>query len=196
MPIVQTGDEILRRRATEVSLSDIGGRDIEELIAALRAALVETPGVGVAAPQIGVPLRVILIQDLAVFHESIPPARLSELERSPIEPYVLINPELEWVDAETRTFFEGCLSVGAGDFRALVERHHAVRVRYFDAAGNRHEDLRSGWHARILQHEVDHLDGTLYLDRMKSRTFMTNEHYQRWVDAPTLDALIAFGEAT
>jgi peptide deformylase len=192
MPIVQTGDEVLRRRASEVPLADIGGAEAEELIAALHAALAETPGVGVAAPQIGVPLRVVLIQDPATFHESIPPERLRELERSPIEPYVLINPELELLGAETRTFFEGCLSVGVGDFRALVERHHSVRVRYIDPAGMQHEELRSGWHARILQHEVDHLDGTLYIDRMVSRTFMTNVHYERWVHAPTRDALRAF----
>jgi peptide deformylase len=191
MPIVQTGEEVLRRRASEIPPGEIRDPEFERLVAALRHALVETPGVGNAAPQIGVPLRVVLIQDLAEFHQSIPAERLTELERAPIDPYVLINPELQRVGRATRTFFEGCLSVGEGKFRALVERHHQVRVRYFDAAGSRREEIRTGWHARILQHEVDHLDGVLYVDKMLPRTFMTGD-YERWADAPTAEVFRAF----
>src|SRR5947209_2327441 len=117
-PIVQVGDEVLRQRAVEIPLDEISGTAIKDLIAQLRDALVKVPGVGVAAPQIGVPVRAVLIQDPSAFHASIAPERLAELERSPIEPYVLINPELELAGAETRTFFEGCLSVGHGAFRA------------------------------------------------------------------------------
>lgn len=183
---------MLRRRAAEVPIDEIAGVGITNLIAALREALVKVPGVGVAAPQIGVPRRVVLVQDLESFHETIPPERLVELERSPIDPYVLINPELELVGEEKRTFFEGCLSVGGGKLCALVRRHRTVRVRYFDPDGNPHEDIRSGWHARILQHEVDHLNGTLYVDTMLSRTLMTSKHRTRWAHLPTADVLSAF----
>jgi peptide deformylase len=192
MPIVQVGDKVLRHRAAEVPRSEIGGERIKNLIAALRETLAKTPGVGVAAPQIGVSLRIVLIQDLSAFHETIPPERLAELERSPIEPYVLINPELELVDTDERTFFESCLSVGEAGFSALVRRRRTVRVRYVDPNGKEHLELQSGWHARILQHEVDHLNGVLFVDDMFSRTLMSAEHCKVWAHISTEEVLQAF----
>ena len=191
MPIVQAGDPVLRHRATPVDHDQIGSRAVQELIAALHRALVETPGVGIAAPQIGVSLRVVVVQDPPDFHESVPPEWLAVLERTPIDPYVLINPELDRVGDEERTFFEGCLSIEG--YRALVPRRHSVRVRYMTPQGDRQEETRSGWHARILQHEVDHLDGCLYVDRMLSRSLTSTAHYERWAHVPTHDVCSAFG---
>jgi peptide deformylase len=189
--IVQAGAVGLRRPSYPVDPRAIGSAELNELIDALRAGLVVAPGVGLAAPQIGVASRVVLVQDPASFHARVSEARLAELERTVIEPYVLINPELERVGDETRTFFEGCLSVDG--YCGLVERAHTVRVRWLDTEGERHEALRSGWHARILQHEVDHLNGILYIDRMYTRTFMTTDNYADWVGQP-LDAVrAAFG---
>jgi peptide deformylase len=180
--VIQAGDPVLRRVAEELSMERIASPDAAELIEELRISLAEKPGVGIAAPQIGVSLRVVIVQDPAAFQAGIVPERLAELERVPVEQYVLINPELEAIGDESRTFFEGCLSIDG--YRALVRRSYRVRVRYLDPEGNRHEDVVSGWHARILQHEVDHLNGTLYIDRMSTRSFMNDEHYEYWAHQP------------
>jgi peptide deformylase len=191
MAIVQAGAVVLRRASRPVDPRAIGSAELGGVIDALHTGLAEAPGVGLAAPQIGVPLRVVLIQDPPQFHTRVPEERLAELERTPVEPYVLINPEIERVGDERRTFFEGCLSVDG--YCALVERSRTVRATWLDPDGARHEELHHGWHARILQHEVDHLDGILYIDRMFTRSFMTTANYAEWVHQP-LDAVrAAFG---
>jgi peptide deformylase len=126
------------------------------------------PGVGLAAPQISVSRRVVVVKDPREFVERLSPSQQAERERVPIEPYVLINPELTITASETRTFYEGCLSVEG--YVAAVERFHEVEVRFLDVTGQVKQKRVRGWHARILQHEVDHLDGTLYVDRMDTRT--------------------------
>ena len=186
--IVQAGAAILRRPARAVDDRAIGSAELAAVIAALHAGLAVTPGVGLAAPQIGVGWRVALVQDPAVFQAHVAPERLAELEREPVEPYILINPEIEPAGPQRRSFFEGCLSVDG--YCALVDRAWAVRVRWTDESGRRHEAVRHGWHARILQHEVDHLNGILYVDRMYSRTFMTNDNYWAWAHQP-LDVIRA-----
>ncbi|MDP9074026.1 MAG: peptide deformylase [Actinomycetota bacterium] len=191
MAIVQAGDPVLRRLASPVAADRIGSDGMNQLIDALYRALAEVPGVGVAAPQLGVGLRVVLIQDPAEFQARVDPDRLIELEREPIQPYVLINPFLEVVGLDTRTFFEGCLSVEG--YRGLVRRAATVRVRYLDVEGRQHDEIRHGWHARILQHEVDHLDGALYVDRMLTRSFMTDAHYVDWALQPTGAVFHTFG---
>jgi peptide deformylase len=176
--IVQAGSEVLRRPSRPVDVRDIGSPDLKDLIAALEAGLLEAPGVGLAAPQIGVARRVILVQDPAEFQVHVSPERLAERERTPVAPYILINPEVDPVGTERRTFFEGCLSVDG--YCALVERARSVRVRWLDPEGRRHEAVQHGWHARILQHEIDHLNGILYVDRMFTRSFMTTDNFVQW----------------
>jgi peptide deformylase len=182
LDVIQAGDPVLRRVADELTMANIMTPETAGLIEELRVSLAEKPGVGLAAPQIGVSLRVVIVQDPDLFQSGLAPERLAQLERVPVEQYVLINPEVQALGDETRTFFEGCLSVDG--YRALVRRSHRVRVRYLDPGGNQHEAVVSGWHARILQHEVDHLNGILYIDRMASRTFMNDEHYERWAHEP------------
>ena len=191
MTIVQAGAPVLRRGADRVPDGDIGSPEMAQLIAAMCEVLDQVPGVGLAAPQVGVARRVVVVQDPAEFHLSVPDELFAEHERTVVPRYVLINPEIEPVGAETRTFFEGCLSVDG--YRALVERHRSVVVRWTDPGGDRHEATRTGWHARILQHEVDHLDGRLYVDRMLSRSFMTIDHCGDWVYEPIDAVLEAFG---
>jgi peptide deformylase len=96
--------------------------------------------------------------------------------------HVLINPELEIDDSSDVEFFEGCLSVAG--YTAEVPRFRRVRVRYLDQQGNKQVVSAEGWYARILQHEIDHLNGALYIDRMNSRTFMSLKNYlDRWRNA-------------
>jgi len=191
LAIVQAGAVGLRRPSYPVDPRAIGSTELAQLIDALHAGLAATPGVGLAAPQIDIPLRVVLVQDPPEFHARVSEARLAELERGAVEPYVLINPELEAVGDERRTFFEGCLSVDG--YCALVERARTVRARWLDPEGVHHEAQVSGWHARILQHEVDHLNGILYVDRMFTRSFMTTANYVDWVGQPLSVVRDAFG---
>jgi peptide deformylase len=170
-PIVQVGAPVLRRRAVDVRPDQLGSDELARLYDRMRSALEETPGVGLAAPQIGVGLRVALVQDLPDYHAASTPAQLTERERELIEPYFLINPVLEVIGEEHRVFFEGCLSMTG--YVGAVERALEIRVSYLDPTGRSCERQARGWHARILQHEVDHLDGTLYVDRLEPRTLCT-----------------------
>jgi peptide deformylase len=107
--------------------------------------------------------------------------------------HVLINPELRILGTERATFPEGCLSIPG--YAAFVERSLAVEARWLDRAGAAHDwSPFTGWPARILQHEVDHLDGILYTDRMIARTFMTDEHMRRLsIERPAAEVLRELG---
>ncbi len=185
--VVQAGEPVLRRRAAEVPEAEVGSDAVSELVARMWATLDAVPGVGLAAPQIGEPWRVVVVHDLAEFVEHYTEQQLIERERGVIEPYVLINPVLTAVGYETRTHFEGCLSVEG--YTAAVERFHQVDVEFLDPTGSRHHQRVSGWHARILQHEVDHLDGLLYVDRMNTRTLCANDRYAELAALPTPEAI-------
>jgi peptide deformylase len=186
--VVQVGDPVLRRRAAEVPTHRITSDEVAGLIERMWETLDAVPGVGLAAPQIGEPWRVVVVHDLPEFLEALTDLQLVEREREPIEPYVLINPTLTAVGYETRTHFEGCLSVEG--YSAAVERFHEVDVEFTDPAGRpRHRRVR-GWHARILQHEIDHLDGLLYVDRMNTLTLCSVAAYRDLAELPTHEAVV------
>lgn len=134
----------------------------------------EAPGVGLAAPQLGLTLQLAVIEDREEYHKDVAEALLQERERRPVPFHAIINPALEEIGDERAEFFEGCLSVSG--FSALVERARAVRVTCLDERGQHKVIEASGWYARILQHEVDHLNGTLYIDRMRARSFTSMEN--------------------
>jgi len=169
--IVQVGAPVLRGRAAEVPPEQIVSDEIQRLIARMITAMREAPGVGLAAPQLGVPLRVLVLEDRPELMAKLGPEELHERERVEVPLRVFINPVLRPIGSETRTFFEGCLSVQG--YTGLVERSAEVEVRGLDQRGQPHTMQVRGWPARILQHEVDHLDGTLYIDRMLTRSFST-----------------------
>lgn len=172
-PIVQTGDPVLRARAKEVAPAEISSPEMQALIRRMIDAMRAAPGVGLAAPQIGVSQRVIVLEDSPELAGRLTPEELRERERAPFPVRVLINPVLKKIGDDERVFFEGCLSVKG--FTALVPRVAEVEVEALDEKGKAVTWRVRGWPARILQHEVDHLDGALYLDRMLSRSFSTNE---------------------
>jgi peptide deformylase len=182
LEIVQAGEPVLRLSARPLSQSEIASSEIEQLIADMLETLRLAPGVGLAAPQIGLGVQLAIIEDLAQYQESWSPAQLRVRGRVPIPFHVLINPELEIVDGAAVEFFEGCLSVEG--YTAEVPRYTRVRVNYLDQHGAKQTIEAAGWYARILQHEIDHLHGALYIDHMKPRTFMTIKNYlDRWRDA-------------
>lgn len=171
--IVQVGAPVLRTRAAELAPERIASDEIQRLIARMISAMRDAPGVGLAAPQLGVSLRILVLEDRSELMAKLGPDELRERERVEVPLRVFINPVLRPVGDETRTFFEGCLSVQG--YTALVERSAEVEVSGLDERGQPHTMHVRGWPARILQHEVDHLDGTLYIDRMLSRSFSTIE---------------------
>lgn len=170
-PIVQAGAPVLRARAAEVPVEKIATSEIQDLVTTMIAAMRAAPGVGLAAPQIGVPLRVIVLEDRDDLVKNLTADERRERERAPFEPRVFINPVLRLVGDDHAMFFEGCLSVKG--YVGLVERSREVEVTGLDQRGAPTTWHVTGWPARILQHEVDHLDGTLYVDRMKTRSFIT-----------------------
>ena len=191
-PIVQTGAEVLRRRAEDVAPERIATPEIQALIARMIEAMRAAPGVGLAAPQIGVPLRIFVVEDTEERMAALTPVERAERERTPVGPRVFINPEVTAIGAEKATFFEGCLSVAG--YAALVTRAREVEVRALDEKGQPVVWRVRGWPARILQHEADHLNGTLYLDRMHSRSFSTAAHAkERFAGRPIAEILAELG---
>lgn len=190
--IVQIGEPVLRARAAEVPPEHIASDEIQGLIRRMTAAMREAPGVGLAAPQLGVSLRVLVLEDRPELMAKLSPDELRERERVELPLRVFINPVLRPLGGDTRVFFEGCLSVQG--YTALVERSHEVEVTGLDERGQPHAMRVRGWPARILQHEVDHLDGTIYVDRMLTRSFATTEHARtRFAGKPIAEVLRLLG---
>jgi peptide deformylase len=177
LEIVQAGNPVLRQRARPLSVEEIRGSEIRKLIESMRECMHEAPGVGLAAPQVGLTLQLAVIEDREKYHKDVPEEQLRERERRPVPFHAIINPSIEAIGEEKTEFFEGCLSVSG--YSALVSRARAVRVTCLDENGQRKIIEASGWYARILQHEIDHLNGMLYIDRMKTRSFTSMEN---WVE--------------
>lgn len=187
LDIIQAGEPVLRRPARSVSPDELATPFVQELLVSMRETMYDAPGVGLAAPQVGESLQLVVVEDDGPWLETMSPARREELERVALPFTVLVNPTLEPVGDETCEFFEGCLSVEG--FSAMVRRHRVVRVRALDETGEPLELELEGWPARILQHELDHLAGILYLDRMDPRTFTTNENLVRFYKARPPEAV-------
>jgi peptide deformylase len=183
-PIMQVGASVLRNRAIEVAPMRIGTPAFQKLVDLMITVMHEAPGVGLAAPQIGIPWRVIVLEDRAEILDDLEETELKAKEREAFEPRVFINPVLKPIGERTATFREGCLSVDG--FSADVERWLEVEVTGLDRDAKPQTWRVAGWPARILQHECDHLDGTLYIDRMKSRTYVSPI---RVPETDTLEAL-------
>jgi len=189
LDIVQAGNPILRQRALPLTVEQIRSREIQKLIDTMRTCMHEAPGVGLAAPQVGLALQLAVIEDREEYHKDVSEALLQERERSPVPFHVIINPVLEEVGGEKAEFFEGCLSLSG--FSALVPRARAVRVTCLDERGEPKVIDASGWYARILQHEVDHLNGALYIDRMRTRSFTTMENLAEFWKGKPVSAIKA-----
>ena len=186
-PIVQTGHSILRERAAEVTVQQIETPQFQQLVDTMVAVMRQAPGVGLAAPQIGVSMRVVVLEDSEQAAALLAPQERHEREREPFPLRVFVNPVLRPQGEESRLFFEGCLSITG--YAALVERHRQVEASGLDRYGKPQTWLTHGWPARILQHEVDHLDGVLYIDRMLTRSFATSEHLRTYYAEHSADEL-------
>jgi peptide deformylase len=181
LTIVQAGEPVLRKPARLLRSNEIRSREIRELIEQMKEAMYAAPGVGLAAPQIGQSIQLAVIEDRQEYTKDWTPQQLADRERKTVPFHVIINPTITLLGEERIEFFEGCLSLA--NLMALVPRARKVRVECVDEKGEPKVIEASGWYARILQHEIDHLGGAMYVDRMHPRTLMTVDNYTRhWKD--------------
>jgi peptide deformylase len=178
LKIVQVGEAVLRRQAKPLTVEEIRSRETQELLEWMRETMHDAPGVGLAAPQIGLSLQIAVIEDKPENMKDAPADFIKERERKPVPFHVLINPQISLEGGADVEFFEGCLSLAG--LTAIVPRARKARVECLDHKGNARVIEASGWYARILQHEIDHLKGTVYVDRMYPRTLMTVENFNRY----------------
>jgi peptide deformylase len=159
LDIVQIGHPALRERAAEVGDARFGSAELQHLCDDLVETMRGANGAGLAAPQVDVPLRIFT-------------AEVGDNPRYPYKPRlglrVLVNPAVRPVSSETYESYEGCLSIP--DLRGLLVRHAEVEVAYRDPVGNTHVERFGGLSAGTMQHELDHLDGILFPDRVEDPT--------------------------
>src|SRR6478736_2288074 len=175
-PIVQAGHPVLRQHAAPFE-GQLGPDELSRLIALMRKVMHAAPGVGLAAPQLGIPLQLAVLEDQFEIDEVTAAAR----GRTPLEFFAMLNPSYSGLGNGTAAFFEGCLSLSG--LQAVVERPESVRLEYVTPDGGQVTKDFSGWQARIVQHETDHLHGRLYIDRAELRSLSTNTEYApRWAE--------------
>ncbi|MCP3854028.1 MAG: peptide deformylase [Actinomycetia bacterium] len=160
-PILSIGDPALRAPGASVSADDLASDRIQGLIDDLVDTMRHASGAGLAATQVGAGVRIVAM----------------EVTSNPRYPYkppipltVAVNPVIEPLDGEVVEINEGCLSV---PLRGNVRRHVNIRVRYLDRDGNAHDEIKRGLTAGTWQHEVDHLDGVLFIDRVEDTSTLS-----------------------
>ena len=184
LKIIQAGEPVLRSKARAMPRKEILSGETQQLIADMRETMHAAPGVGLAAPQVGVSLQLAVIEDREEYHGKLNPEQLAARQRRPIAFHVLFNPQIVARDEAKVEFFEGCLSVNG--YAAVVPRSNTVTVEFLNQHAEPVRVEASGWYARILQHEIDHLKGALYTDHMHARTLCTVENLERlWKEVPS-----------
>ncbi|GEL94470.1 peptide deformylase [Cellulomonas composti] len=184
--IVRAGHPVLRGVALPYD-AQLSPDELTALVSLMRRTMRAAPGVGLAAPQLGLPLALAVVEDPGVASETVAEVR----ERAPLPFRVLVNPAYEpALHAERAAFYEGCLSVPG--LQAVVGRWRAVRLTGSDETGAALDEIVTGWSARIVQHETDHLGGTLYLDRAELRSLAAADQIGlRWTSEPRPEAASA-----
>ena len=173
---------VLRERARELTLDELASPDVQRLIDDMIETMRDANGAGLAANQVHEPVRIAVM----------------EVTRNPRYPYkpplpltIVVNPVLEPLDDELVVINEGCLSVP--NLRGDVARHVNVRVRYLDRFGLGHDEVKRGLTAGTFQHECDHLDGRLFLDRVTDTTTLTTwEQFERFHRDAFVERITAF----
>jgi peptide deformylase len=164
LKVARMGHPVLRARARPIDPADIGSPRIQQLIDDMFETMREYQGVGLAAPQVHVSLR-LFVAGFA------PEADAHDDESHLVPLMALINPEISLLGVDAVEDWEGCLSIP--DIRGRVSRARHISVRAYDRKGKPIEMRASGFTARVIQHETDHLDGVLFFDRMKSFESLT-----------------------
>jgi peptide deformylase len=173
LEIQKLENPILRKQTRKVTQFD---RDLQLLIDNMIETMREASGVGLAGPQVDQPLRLTVVETVPDYDEE-----GNEIEGSR-ELFVLVNPEIVWRSDEMVKGIEGCLSIPG--WVGEVSRHKSIRVKAQDRHGKSVRLRLHDWTARIVQHEVDHLDGVLYIDKLtKPENFWTEEEFSEMREA-------------
>lgn len=186
LPIVQAGDPVLRAVAQPYE-GQLDDGLLAELLVAMRATMHAAPGVGLAAPQVGLSLAIAVVEDEWPVDDEVAAAR----ERTSVPFRVLVNPRYEPVGSDQVGFYEGCLSVAG--WQAVRRRWRSVRLTGTDERGAAFDEVLHGWPARIVQHETDHLAGRLYVDDCEIRSLVAPPNGLRWADPTPARAAQALG---
>ncbi len=182
LDILTVGHPVLREQARALTHKELASPETQSFIDDLIATMRHANGAGLAANQVGMPVRIAAIE-------------VGDNPRYPYKPRipltVVVNPIIEPIDEETVEINEGCLSVP--NLRGTVSRYVNVRLRYLDRDGNAHDEVRRGLTAGTFQHECDHLDGKLFLDRVTDpTTFTTWEQFERFHRSAFVERITAF----
>lgn len=174
LSITQFGNPILRKTAKKLSKSEILSEETQNLINQMRHTLVSKKlGIGLAAPQVGKNISLAVVSIRPTAHRP----KVKEVD------LVIINPKLIETYGEKKSLWEGCISAGSNgtaDLFAKVPRYSKVKIQYTDENGVKKEKLASGLMAQVLQHEIDHLNGVLFVDNVTdTKTFMTYDEYRK-----------------
>lgn len=173
LDVVKLPNPILRQKCRPVKLFDA---DLQTLIENMVETMRNENGVGLAAPQVGLPIQLSVIESLPKEDDEgneIPNSR---------QLFVIINPEIVWESRDMADGIEGCLSIVG--YVGEVERHESIRVRALDRYGKQIKLKLQGWTARIFQHEIDHLNGILYIDRLTAPdNLWTDEEFEKMQEA-------------
>ncbi|WP_050435665.1 peptide deformylase [Chondromyces crocatus] len=186
LKIAQIGHPILRQRAREVTQEELASEATQRFIDDLIATMRDANGAGLAATQVHEPVRIVAV----------------EVENNPRYPYkpkipltVVVNPVIEKLTEETFENYEGCLSVP--NLRGVVERHVEIRLTGWDREGKPIDRLYRGLSAGTFQHETDHLDGVLFVDRVKDpRTLCTWAEFDRYHKQAFVERIVPFVRRT
>ena len=169
--IVEVGHPVLRERAREVSEEELRSQEVQRLIDDMVETMRAADGAGLAANQVGERLRIAVVE--------VRPGNTRYPYKPPVPLTVVVNPVIEPLDDDIERINEGCLSVP--NLRGEVPRQMSIRLRYTDRDGEDHEEVRGGLTAGTFQHELDHLDGVLFLDRVDDPSTLTTwDAYERF----------------
>jgi peptide deformylase len=169
--VLRAGHPMVRQRSRQLDSDVAGNESVQQLIDDMLETMRDRDGVGLAAPQVQSGVRVLV-------YEITPNERYPDLEES-VPATVMVNPELTARSSGLNMDWEGCLSLP--DLRGPVPRHDWVEVSYLDREGEKQQRRLEGFEARVVQHEIDHLDGTLFIDRMRrSEDLAFRREYQRY----------------
>lgn len=174
--VCQVGDPMLRAQAAPVDPAHITTAEIQTLIRTLVKVMRRTECVGLSAPQVGVPLQVLVMEFTEDMYNQNDPSLREVRELASFSLKIFINPTMRVLDSSTVSFPEGCESISG--FSAVVPRYRAVAISGLNEKGEATSWQARGWPARIIQHEMDHLQGHLYIDKMDSRSLVNT----RWME--------------
>ncbi len=166
LKVAELGHEVLRKKAEAVALDELGSPDFQDFIEDMIETLKDSSGVGIAAPQVYESKRIMIIHSFPSPRYPTAPA---------FGPIALINPKILSKSAKKVDGWEGCLSFPG--IRGFVPRHHSVEIEYTDRTGKKFKKVFKDFLARIFQHEHDHLEGVVFLDRIKGKDIITEKEF-------------------